>query len=63
VEPSDFGGLEEGVKTLIRNRELRMGVAGRAKNTILSQFGVSSFVQRMTRVYEELLDEGKVGTP
>jgi glycosyltransferase involved in cell wall biosynthesis len=61
VEAGNVRAFEEGLTALIRNRECRLGLAERAQREILTRFGVSSFVNRMSGAYEMVLSLGRDG--
>lgn len=56
VEPEDLISFKNTLLNLVRSPELRIKLGRAGRDHVLEKFALNHFVQRMTSVYEDLLD-------
>ena len=59
VQPGDVGNLVAAIKQLLTNDELRQEMGTRARDTVISRFGVKKMIDRSA---EELLEMSVAST-
>ena len=55
VEPGNFAALRVGLQALLENPERRRSLGEAGQKAVLANFGLPTFVRRLSDVYEELL--------
>jgi glycosyltransferase involved in cell wall biosynthesis len=56
VPPGDVAGLRDGLLALVADRECRRRLGEAARREVLANFGVPAFVQKLSAVYQDLLN-------